>query len=214
MWMILSLTEPWFYIVMLGVAAIIYSLLIPAKVNAGILKTNQNREIEVTLEQYMAEFENENQELIKLITQMKQEFTSKQLAAQEQVVELRNRLVAVEQAMQANEARLVLFESNSVQTSVTQPMQPSTQEAVLIERLSEVAASENVSTFSSSPEEEVTVVNQEEPENLEDSFHNRYPELFELYDQGKSIDMIAKAVGIQRGEVQLILQLAKKEESR
>ncbi|MNJ40883.1 hypothetical protein D3C77_357880 [compost metagenome] len=50
--------------------------------------------------------------------------------------------------------------------------------------------------------------------NVEDSFHERYPELFELYDQGKSIDMIAKAVGIQRGEVQLILQLAKKEESR
>lgn len=41
----------------------------------------------------------------------------------------------------------------------------------------------------------------------------RYTALFEMYEAGKSMDMIAKSTGMQRGEVQLILQLAKQEES-
>ena len=45
------------------------------------------------------------------------------------------------------------------------------------------------------------------------SIKSRYAELFDLYEQGKSIDMIAKTTGLQRGEVQLIIQLAKQEES-
>lgn len=54
----------------------------------------------------------------------------------------------------------------------------------------------------------------EEAEPPQEQVRDRYPELFELYGKGKSIDMIAKTMGLQRGEVQLILQLAKKEESR
>ncbi|NMO96186.1 hypothetical protein [Paenibacillus lemnae] len=42
---------------------------------------------------------------------------------------------------------------------------------------------------------------------------DRYGPLFEMHQEGKSIDMIAKSTGMQRGEVQLIIQLAKQEES-
>lgn len=187
---------------MLGVAAILYSFLIPGRVNNN-MKPNQNNEIEATLEQYMAEIENENQELIHLITQMKQEFTTKQLAAQEQIVELRNRLVTVEQGMQSQEIKLRTFTS--------------TQETTLMARMSEAALAQ-ADLKQVVIEEEATpvleeVVEEEPTKKHEDSLHYRYPELFELYNQGKSIDMIAKAVGIQRGEVQLILQLANKEES-
>jgi hypothetical protein len=40
----------------------------------------------------------------------------------------------------------------------------------------------------------------------------RYRELFALYDAGKSVDYIAKKSGMNKGEVMLILQLAKREE--
>ena len=40
----------------------------------------------------------------------------------------------------------------------------------------------------------------------------RYPELFYLYRQGKSIEQIAKKLGINKGETALIIQLAKQEE--
>lgn len=39
----------------------------------------------------------------------------------------------------------------------------------------------------------------------------RYPELFRLYNEGKSVDSIAKRLGMNNGEVSLILRLAKQE---
>jgi DNA-binding NarL/FixJ family response regulator len=42
---------------------------------------------------------------------------------------------------------------------------------------------------------------------------DRYGELFDMYTQGKSIEYIAKKLGMNKGEVTLILQLAKQEEA-
>lgn len=44
------------------------------------------------------------------------------------------------------------------------------------------------------------------------NIRHRYSELFKLYDAGKSMDYIAKKCEINKGEVQLILQLGKREE--
>jgi len=41
---------------------------------------------------------------------------------------------------------------------------------------------------------------------------SRYPELFAWHDAGKSVEYIAKKTGMNKGEVMLILQLAKREE--
>jgi hypothetical protein len=46
------------------------------------------------------------------------------------------------------------------------------------------------------------------------SIRGRYPELLELYDKGRSVEQIAKAMGLNKGEVQLILQLARREEEQ
>jgi predicted RNase H-like nuclease (RuvC/YqgF family) len=40
----------------------------------------------------------------------------------------------------------------------------------------------------------------------------RFPEVFSLYDAGKSIEYIAKKTGMNKGEIQLIVTLASKEE--
>lgn len=44
------------------------------------------------------------------------------------------------------------------------------------------------------------------------NIRQRYEQLFELHDAGKSIDYIAKKCDINKGEVQLILQLGNQEE--
>ena len=49
-------------------------------------------------------------------------------------------------------------------------------------------------------------------ERLANTIKARYKELFDLYDSGKSIEYIAKKLGRNKGEVQLILGLAKQEE--
>jgi hypothetical protein len=40
----------------------------------------------------------------------------------------------------------------------------------------------------------------------------RYAELFNLHDQGKGVEIIAKKLGMNKGEVNLIIQLSKQEE--
>lgn len=46
----------------------------------------------------------------------------------------------------------------------------------------------------------------------ERGIRSRYPGLFALHDAGKSVEYIAKKTGMNKGEVMLILQLAKREE--
>ncbi|MNC30448.1 hypothetical protein D3C75_787320 [compost metagenome] len=93
----MSFGDPWFYIVLLGLAALVYAMLIPSRKSAADPVNNGIGELETTLEQYMSEIDKENDELIDLVAQMKQDFASKQLAQQEQIVELRKRIIEVEQ---------------------------------------------------------------------------------------------------------------------
>lgn len=46
------------------------------------------------------------------------------------------------------------------------------------------------------------------------SIQHRYKQLLELYHSGKSIDTIAKQMQLNKGEVQLIIQLARQEEKQ
>ncbi|WP_334072958.1 MULTISPECIES: hypothetical protein [Paenibacillus] len=211
----MSFGDPWFYIVLLGAAALVYALLLPGRTTGAAPSSGGSAELEATLEQFMAEIEKENEELIDLVARMKQDFASKQLAQQEQIVELRKRLLEVEQNSLQYKSRLdgleqrVLAAPPRLAGSATEPKSEPSAADIPSARLPEKAIVENSPAASVGTEPEVP----EEPPRAE-SVRDRYPELFDLYAKGKSIDIIAKSVGIQRGEVQLILQLAKREESR
>lgn len=208
----MSFGDPWFYIVLLGAAALVYALLLPGRKAPQPSSPGGASELEATLEQFMTEIEKENEELIDLIAGMKQDFAAKQLAQQEQIVELRKRLVEVEQnALQyksrqdALELQLSAAPPRLAETA-SEPKSEISAAGTPAARLPEVAVvqAEPAATVETVPEEATRT----------ESVRDRYPELFHLYEQGKSMDTIAKSVGIQRGEVQLILQLAKREESR
>lgn len=196
---------PWVFIVLLGIAALVYALLLPKRQVAEISKGEAAREMEATLEQYMADIEKENEELISMVAQMKQDFAGKQLAQQELMVELRQRLGEVEVLARQNDSRLLAVEAGMQQHefAVAEQAQP----------LVAVAAEPTLPLVPAEVQPEPVLPVAEEPEPQEEHVRDRYPELFDLYAQGKSMDMIAKTVGLQRGEVQLILQLARKEES-
>lgn len=173
---------PWIYIVLLGVAAVLYACMLPKRREETVSSERVVKEVENTLEGYMAEIQNENEQLVDLVSQMKQELSAKQQAQQEQVSDLRQRILGMEQKMNESETRLRTAEDKLVH-----------------------AVSLSADTVAASSEAEVSPP--------VDSIKSRYAELFDLYEQGKSIDMIAKTTGLQRGEVQLIIQLAKQEES-
>ncbi|MFG1731421.1 DUF6115 domain-containing protein [Paenibacillus sp. 843] len=167
--------KPWIYIVLLGIAAVLYAFMLPKRREEAVSSERVVKEVENTLEGYMAEIQNENEQLVELVSQMKKELDAKQQAHQEQVSDLRQRMLAMEQKMTDSQTRIRTAE----------------------EKLAQAAAA----------------ASEVEPAPPVHSIKSRYTELFDLYEQGKSIDMIAKTTGLQRGEVQLIIQLAKQEES-
>ncbi|CAM3938972.1 hypothetical protein L1N85_01135 [Paenibacillus alkaliterrae] len=67
-----------------------------------------------------------------------------------------------------------------------------------------------VQLLSETPKKQLTEAVIMEPVSIP-TIHARYSELFLLYDQGKSIESISKKLGMNKGEVQLIIQLAKQE---
>ncbi|WP_100538052.1 hypothetical protein [Paenibacillus sp. GM2FR] len=177
--------KPWIYIVLLGIAAVLYAFMLPKRREETVSSERVVKEVENTLEGYMAEIQNENEQLVELVSQMKKELDAKQQAHQEQVSDLRQRMLAMEQKMTDSQTRIRTAE----------------------EKLAQAADAASLSAGAAAAASEV------EPAPPVHSIKSRYTELFDLYEQGKSIDMIAKTTGLQRGEVQLIIQLAKQEES-
>ncbi|MEC0203148.1 hypothetical protein P4H39_10945 [Paenibacillus lautus] len=177
--------KPWIYIVLLGIAAVLYAFMLPKRREETVSSERVVKEVENTLEGYMAEIQNENEQLVELVSQMKKELDAKQQAHQEQVSDLRQRMLAMEQKMTDSQTRIRTAE----------------------EKLAQAAEAASLSAGAAAAASEV------EPARPVHSIKSRYTELFDLYEQGKSIDMIAKTTGFQRGEVQLIIQLAKQEES-
>lgn len=190
--------QPWVYIVLVGVAAILYALLLPARVKEGKAEQQSLKETEAALELYMADIERENEELVQLVSSIKQQSQTNQNVMQGQINELQNQLAGLQSTTELLEAR-VTEESKSLKELAT-----------TVEKGSHVKMEANVNT---SIQQGMDAVQPEEKTKPISSIKLRYPRLFELHEQGKSIDSIAKTAGLQRGEVQLILQLAKQEES-
>jgi hypothetical protein len=69
--------------------------------------------------------------------------------------------------------------------------------------------------ISAMPEQEPEPVPEPEPERSASpgGFRQRFPELFRMQDRGVAEDDIAKAAGMNKGEVQLILRLGRREEA-
>ncbi|WP_149095835.1 DUF6115 domain-containing protein [Paenibacillus terrae] len=203
--------QPWIYIVLLGAAAVVYAWLLPKRQAGRGTEEVVVQKVEATLEQYMADIENDNDELIELVSGIKQEHAVKQASLQEQVAELRNRIVELErQAALASVSTQSVSGSEVLHTGT--PHQVVAAYGQFRNTQSAIPMQAEQSDASIVAVEEQAPLQEAEPEAQQESIRERYQELFSLYEQGKSVDYIAKQSGIQRGEVQLILQLAERED--
>ncbi|MNP20313.1 hypothetical protein D3C76_1128800 [compost metagenome] len=123
---------------------------------------------------------------------MKKDTLTKQLTLEEQLREMQQRLLEVEQQSMVYEERIAGIE------------QEKTIDAIATAKAEIESITAEVTDLSELEQSDI----KSEPVN---SIKHRYAEVFELHEQGKSIDVIGKLVGLQRGEIQLILQLAKQE---
>lgn len=155
------------------------------------------QEMESTLEHYMAEIENDNDALIQRVAEMKGEATAADQRMQSQLQELQRRLDQLE-------------ESKATQTDVPSNIIPvHSSSGLQAQALVDSVRADSAQQVSEADEQAA----EQESKPVRESIKDRYAELFNLYAEGKSVDAIAKQTGIQRGEVQLILQLAEREES-
>ncbi|MGO4729849.1 hypothetical protein [Paenibacillus sp. 2KB_22] len=193
--------SPWIIIVILGACAIAYAYIMPRKNKAQEPGHQLVQEMESTLEHYMTEIENDNDALIQRVAEMKGEATAADQRMQLQLQELQQRLDQLEQSKKNEPVASTVPHSGNVPVQASEGLQAQ----ALVKSVQAEAAQQALEADLQTSKVETL------PER--ESIKDRYPELFNLHAEGKSMDAISKQTGIQRGEVQLILQLAEREES-
>ncbi|WP_151735103.1 hypothetical protein [Paenibacillus tengchongensis] len=183
--------EPWGYIVLVGAAAIVYALMLPARQQEKSGVQQSLKDTEAALELYMSDLEREQEKMIELVASLKQQNQQGKNALLEEIGALKEQVSELRNLSGQLESRLAASERE-------------------VQELGTAQARAEAARQAAAPAEAMHEQSKPKPVS---SIKLRYPRLFELYEEGKSIDAIAKMAGLQRGEVQLILQLAKQEES-
>ncbi len=188
--------EVWQILVLLGACVIVYAALLPKQKNS-----NQHMELikqmEDTMEHYTHEIEEDNQKLIGHISTLQKDYEMN-------ISRLLGRIESLEH--HNDQLQHTIGKLSSDQQKVTATIAP-------------IIAQKDQAVNSDAPavllvkDEEVTNNSDDSTAN-ESSIKFRYKELFEWHHQGKSIEYIAKKLNMNKGEVQLILQLASKEEQQ
>jgi uncharacterized protein YdiU (UPF0061 family) len=190
--------QPWLYIVILGACIIVYAYMRPR--NTESKRTTVVNDIEVALDQFAEELEEGNKELMISVTGLKRELEA-------EINKLNGRLSVLEkQSTFSNSVSDIRTEHSNV-TALHQ----------VIERVVEKPKTRRVIKKHEEQVEEKDIslnkeISKPDPKPLENDIKNRYGAIFELHAQGKSIEYIAKKTGMNKGEIQLIIQLARQEE--
>ncbi|TFE24401.1 hypothetical protein [Cohnella luojiensis] len=188
--------SPWLAVVLLGVAITGYAWLMP-KTNAR--DKEKEFESEAAYTQLLEDLETENRELFDAVAKFKRE-------QDETVDKLGRRIVDMEQQMKMWTEQAV---SVSVPTEIQSGLQAPAVEALSQSPLPYVAVS--LETEAAEMGNDLVAGEIDVPPT---TIRGRYPELLEMHDKGRSVEQIAKAMGMNKGEVQLILQLVRREEQQ
>jgi hypothetical protein len=188
------MNEPYMYVVLIGLCILVFSSILPKSRGDKEQESSPQmvKEMEETMEGFLAELEEDNQKLLDTITSMKKEHN-------QSISKLTDRLEGMEKQFQEERQdwrRLALErverqEKAVIAEPVTVPSEPA--------RPSELP---------------VTLQEEEVLEQPAPSIRSRYEELFRMHDEGKSIEYIARKKGLNKGEVSLIFQLALQEEQK
>ncbi|MHA6484371.1 DUF6115 domain-containing protein [Paenibacillus sp. strain BS8-2] len=195
--------EPWHYIALLGAVVAVGALSMPRN-RAANQPVQSVQNMETALEQFMENMERDNDDLLKLVAKS-------QADAKAEGERKDSRIAALEQRCETLDNQLTVTLDKLAQTAAT-PVSHVNSDAG--KELDSRTISLGTST-AARPECNLTIEEIERPSSVETAQSNtivsRYSELFYLYEQGKSIEAIAKKLGMNKGEVQLIIGLAKQE---
>lgn len=193
------MNDPWVVVVIIGIICVIASWLVKEPKSSHSV----TKEMEDALDLVAANLEEENRQLLATIAQTKQASDRRYDTLELKTAQLEKRVDEL-----SAELRNVMLLQLQKKTA---------------EQSSRGAADANISGGSAgiaqpAPHMQQAGLLQQEPERMlsgqgeVSGLRQRYGELFQLHQQGKSIEQIAKKLGMNKGETALILQLAKQEE--
>lgn len=177
------------YIVLFGAVVIVGAFVMPRKKQDRTLPPQTIQNMETALEQFMEKMEQDNEELVLLVRKAQQETKSDAERKEQRIAQLEKKCELLTEQLQltlSHSASLALQNAAHSQTGAIDSIEHEAKQAQKQEPIIEESPMMN-------------------------SIQTRYTELFMLYEQGKSIEMISKKLGMNKGEVQLIIQLAKQE---
>lgn len=187
---------PWHYIVILGLFVIVFAF-VRTKSEPKQDHTLNMKEIEETIEHFMGELAAENKELLQLVADSKKDNEHKNSSLLRKIDDLERKQAELQRALDEQSR----FYKQGIEHERNEREQ---WQSRMNAAATAVAASSEVRT------EALTEEVVEPPMAM--NIKARYQELFALYEQGKAIDYIAKKIGMNRGEVQLIIELGRQEE--
>lgn len=187
--------SPWLSIVLLGTAIAGYAWMMPKPTGGG---KDPEFAAEAAYDRLLEDLENENRELVDAVANFKRE-------QDDTVQKLNRRVVEMEQQMRDLQQR----SSDNTLSAVEKQAEPAAAKAAEPEVNTAVHAAAVIVD-----EATAAGVTVEEISLPPTTVRGRYPELMALHDRGRSVDQIAKAMGLNKGEVQLILQLVRREEEQ
>jgi len=200
--------EPWLLIALIGAAIAGYGFLLPRGDDAPPSRDD-------SFERLMEDLEAENRGLLDAITRLK--------AEQDDTVErLGRRIHELEQEVDRLKERGrgaapmsyadATFPAGAVtSSSVSAETEDSPKQATsAVSAIAQAAGTGGPAAADGAGEGSAGEGDEAKPPL---AIHERYAQLLELYRRGRSIEQISKAMNMNKGEVQLILQLAKREET-
>ncbi|MFM9327085.1 hypothetical protein [Paenibacillus mesotrionivorans] len=181
------MNEPYIYVVLIGLCILVFSFLFAKPKKQAPSESPQiMQEVEETMEGFMAELEEDNKKLLDTIAHMKENHN-------QSLHKMTERMERLEQEFQQERQdwkRLVLMTAETGQATARSAVTPQAQPL---------------------PQPEPLPV-PEETQKPAAGIRGRYEEVLRLHDDGKSVDYIARKCGLNKGEVNLIIQLALQEE--
>ncbi|SDT46384.1 hypothetical protein SAMN05444162_4412 [Paenibacillaceae bacterium GAS479] len=191
--------QPWHYIVLIGAFVLVWSNLLSRKRKAGEQAEGKAPEaglqgMELALEQFMENMEESQRSLADIVVASKEQEREEAERREARIAELEKQCRLLQQELEG-QAALIASASTTVVTE-----EPAS--GVPVEGKNTMAEPATVA--------EADV---EAPPVLKPGIRERFELLFELHEQGRSVEQIAKKLGMNKGEVMLIQQLARQEEN-
>lgn len=184
--------DMWMIVALLGVVIFLYASMLPnrEKPKPAPVQEDFLDSVGETLQHFADELEEENQELLSMIGEMKRDHEARTNALLTRIEQLEKR---ADSAMPSAAAVLHPRETGESLNANAVARAP----AFEAEPPQPAAASPSAETKTS---------------RLATTVRERHREVFELYNDGKSMEYIARKLGKNKGEIQLIISLARQEE--